>query len=224
MEYGWILGGYVRAFGGCLSTDNCSSIHVQELLPGVSLGSQEFRNMLQSSELHSSILQSSGIAVERAAAASSDVEDTFHLSPTARRSTSPCRVVSRTRISLHRWRDVVNYFLEQERYRDALAYTVDQAVRHQRTESNQLLPFFAKMTTTTNGIDEGLASAFRQHLPDLTSPRFTTSAQQSPYEYSEAFQKTGHPPWLYKLTKAWEQLLEEPFQGVTADGRRPASD
>ncbi|GIZ38536.1 hypothetical protein CKM354_000195200 [Cercospora kikuchii] len=75
------------------------------------------------------------------------------------------------------------------------------------------------MTTTTNGIDEGLASAFRQHLPDLTSPRFTTSAQQSPYEYSEAFQKTGHPPWLYKLTKAWEQLLEEPFQGVTADGK-----
>ncbi|PPJ52116.1 hypothetical protein CBER1_10400 [Cercospora berteroae] len=75
------------------------------------------------------------------------------------------------------------------------------------------------MTTTTNGIDEGLASAFRQHLPDLTSPRFTTSAQQSPYEYSEAFQKTGHPPWLYKLTKAWEQLLKEPFQGVTADGK-----
>ena len=97
-------------------------------------------------------------------------------------------------------------------------------MRLQRTELNRLLPFFliAKMTTTTNGIDEGLASAFRQHLPDLTSPRFTTSAQQSPYEYSGAFQKTGHPPWLYKLTKAWEQLLEEPFQGVTTDGMRPA--
>jgi hypothetical protein len=80
------------------------------------------------------------------------------------------------------------------------------------------------MTTTTNGTsghthgDGELASAFRQHLPDLTSPRFTISAQQSPYEYSEAFQKTQHPPWLYRLTKAWEDLLEEPFTGVTSDG------
>lgn len=74
-------------------------------------------------------------------------------------------------------------------------------------------------TNSTNGlVDEALASAFRKHLPDLTSPRFTTSAQQSPYEYSEAFQKSGHPPWLYKLTKAWEDLLDEPFTGVTVDG------
>ena len=76
------------------------------------------------------------------------------------------------------------------------------------------------MTTNgTNGhVDAELASEFRKHLPDLTSRRFTTSAQQSPYEYSEAFQKTQHPPWLYKLTKAWEDLLEEPFTGVTTDG------
>lgn len=76
---------------------------------------------------------------------------------------------------------------------------------------------------TTNGtnnaqVDEELASAFRQHLPDLTSPRFVKTAQQSPYEYSEAFQQTQHPPWLYRLTKAWEDLLEDPFQGVTIDG------
>ncbi|EME41718.1 hypothetical protein DOTSEDRAFT_90492 [Dothistroma septosporum NZE10] len=65
---------------------------------------------------------------------------------------------------------------------------------------------------------ENLATAFREHLPDLTSPRFTTSKQQTPYEYTEAFQKNRHPPWLYNLTEAWKELLEEPYKGVTSDG------
>lgn len=71
------------------------------------------------------------------------------------------------------------------------------------------------MADTTN---QALAAAFRRHLPDLTSPRFTTSAKQSPYEYSEAFQEKQHPPWLYRLTEAWKALLEEPYKGVTIDG------
>jgi hypothetical protein len=65
---------------------------------------------------------------------------------------------------------------------------------------------------------EKAITGFRQHLPDLNTPRFQISKEQNPYEYSEAFQKNKQPPWLYNLTKAWEKLLEEPFKGVTTDG------
>jgi hypothetical protein len=61
-------------------------------------------------------------------------------------------------------------------------------------------------------------AGFRQHLPDLNTPRFQISKEQSPYEYSEAFQKNHIPPWLYNLTETWKKLLEEPYKGVTADG------
>jgi hypothetical protein len=62
------------------------------------------------------------------------------------------------------------------------------------------------------------SAAFRDHLPDLTTPRFTTAAQQTPYEYTQAFQENHVPPWLYDLTQAWEKLYEEPYKGVTVDG------
>jgi hypothetical protein len=65
---------------------------------------------------------------------------------------------------------------------------------------------------------EKAVAGFRQHLPDLNTPRFQISKGQSPYEYSEAFQKNHVPPWLYNLTEAWKKLLEEPYKGVTADG------
>lgn len=74
------------------------------------------------------------------------------------------------------------------------------------------------MGSTNGHVDEGLAAAFRQHLPDLSQPRFTTAKQQTPYEYSEAFQKHHQPPWLYNLTQAWQELLKEPYKGVTNDG------
>ena len=64
-------------------------------------------------------------------------------------------------------------------------------------------------------------TGFRQHLPDLNTPRFQISKEQSPYEYSEAFQKNHVPPWLYNLTETWKKLLEEPYKGVTADGESP---
>lgn len=62
------------------------------------------------------------------------------------------------------------------------------------------------------------SAGFRAHLPDLSSPRFTSAAKQSVYEYSKCMQDRRAPPWLYDLTKVWETLLEEPYKGVTNDG------
>jgi hypothetical protein len=65
------------------------------------------------------------------------------------------------------------------------------------------------------------SAAFRQHLPDLTSPRFTVAKGQDAYSYAETFKMTKHPPWLFNLTQAWQQLYEEPYKGVTTDGQKP---
>jgi hypothetical protein len=62
------------------------------------------------------------------------------------------------------------------------------------------------------------SAGFRAHLPDLSSPRFTTAAKQNIYEYAKCMQDNRAPPWLYDLTKVWEKLLEEPYKGVTSDG------
>lgn len=70
------------------------------------------------------------------------------------------------------------------------------------------------MTTTF----EEASAEFRQHLPDLSIPRFTVAKEQNAYEYVDDFKKNQHPPWIYNLTEAWKHLLEEPFQGVTSDG------
>jgi hypothetical protein len=68
-----------------------------------------------------------------------------------------------------------------------------------------------------NSFDQASAG-FRAHLPDLSSPRFTTAAKQNIYEYVKDMQDHRAPPWLYDLTKVWEKLLEEPYKGVTNDG------
>lgn len=62
------------------------------------------------------------------------------------------------------------------------------------------------------------SEAFREHLPDLSVPRFTTAKEQNAYEYADAFKQNHVPPWLYNLTETWKELLEEPFKGVTTDG------
>lgn len=62
------------------------------------------------------------------------------------------------------------------------------------------------------------SEAFRANIPDLTTPRFTTAAKQSVYEYVKSFQDNQAPPWLYNLTQAWAKLYEEPYKGVTNDG------
>ena len=61
-------------------------------------------------------------------------------------------------------------------------------------------------------------AGFRQHMPDLSSPRFQIAKEQDPYEYFDSFEKNHHPPWLYNLTKTWEKLLDEPYKGVTTNG------
>jgi hypothetical protein len=69
-----------------------------------------------------------------------------------------------------------------------------------------------------NSFDEASAG-FRAHLPDLSSPRFTSASTQSVYEYTKCMQDNRAPPWLYDLTKTWEKLLEEPYKGVTDNGK-----
>lgn len=65
---------------------------------------------------------------------------------------------------------------------------------------------------------EEASVAFRQHLHDLSTPRFTTAAKQTVYEYTKDMQDNRRPPWLYDLTKVWEGLLAEPYNGVSNDG------
>jgi hypothetical protein len=70
---------------------------------------------------------------------------------------------------------------------------------------------------------EKSGAVFRQHLPDLNTPRFQVAKDQNAYEYAEAFQKTHYPPWFYTLTGVWARLLKEPYIGVTTDGAKPYS-
>ena len=65
---------------------------------------------------------------------------------------------------------------------------------------------------------EDASAGFRAHLPDLSSSRFTTAANQNVYEYVKDMQDNRAPPWLYDLTKVWETLLEEPYKGITNYG------
>ncbi|RSL76720.1 hypothetical protein CEP51_009710 [Fusarium floridanum] len=62
------------------------------------------------------------------------------------------------------------------------------------------------------------ARSFRDHLPDLTIPRFTTMQKQDVYEYAEEFKENKQPPWLHALYCHWLELFKEPFKGVTNDG------
>ena len=62
------------------------------------------------------------------------------------------------------------------------------------------------------------SAGFRAHIPDLSSPRFTTAAKQDIYEYVKCMQDNRAPPWLYDLTQIWDKLYEESYYGVTNDG------
>jgi hypothetical protein len=66
--------------------------------------------------------------------------------------------------------------------------------------------------------DQDDGGAYRQHLPDLTIPRFTTMQTQDAHEYAHAFKERGVPPWLHGLYLHWRNLFQEPFRGVTNDG------
>ncbi|KAF2759578.1 hypothetical protein EJ05DRAFT_462975 [Pseudovirgaria hyperparasitica] len=71
----------------------------------------------------------------------------------------------------------------------------------------------------TNGAFHSTSAGFRQHLPDLTNPRFQIAKEQDADSYAEAFISKQNPPWLYKLTQAWQRLYEEPYKGITSDGQ-----
>ena len=73
-------------------------------------------------------------------------------------------------------------------------------------------------TLTKTETFEKASADFRQHLPDLSIPRFTVSKNQDAHEYVDDFKKNHVPPWLYNLTETWKELLAEPFNGVTNDG------
>ncbi|OAQ93766.1 hypothetical protein VFPFJ_02928 [Purpureocillium lilacinum] len=61
-------------------------------------------------------------------------------------------------------------------------------------------------------------SAFREHLPDLSTPRFVAMQNQDPYQYAQAFKDQQSPPWLHALYTHWQSLHAEPFKGITSDG------
>ncbi|EEU37428.1 uncharacterized protein NECHADRAFT_51556 [Fusarium vanettenii 77-13-4] len=62
-------------------------------------------------------------------------------------------------------------------------------------------------------------STFREHLPDLSIARFTTMQKQNAHEYAQAFKSSGQPPWLHGLYLHWRRLFEEPYKGITNDGK-----
>ena len=55
---------------------------------------------------------------------------------------------------------------------------------------------------------------YRQYLPDLSIPRFTTMQKQDAHVYAEDFKKNAGPPWLHALYMHWLEMLKEPFKGV----------
>ena len=60
---------------------------------------------------------------------------------------------------------------------------------------------------------------YRQYLPDLNLPRFQAMRNQDAHEYADDFKTKRMPPWLHALYMHWLDLLQEPFKGVTTDGR-----
>ncbi|EGO52767.1 hypothetical protein NEUTE1DRAFT_91440 [Neurospora tetrasperma FGSC 2508] len=66
--------------------------------------------------------------------------------------------------------------------------------------------------------DSGHGAEYRQYLPDLTIPRFTTMQKQDAHEYAKEFINGGNPPWLHGLYLHWRKLFQDPFKGITNDG------
>lgn len=76
-----------------------------------------------------------------------------------------------------------------------------------------------EMESSSDVPSQGGLGSFRDFMPDLSQPRFTAMQQQDPHEYVEDFLERKQPPWLYGLYRHWRQLYEEPFRGVTVDGK-----
>jgi hypothetical protein len=87
------------------------------------------------------------------------------------------------------------------------------------TLENCKTPFDMASLGRTETFDQASAD-FRQHLPDLSIPRFTVAKSQDAHQYVADFKKNHIPPWLFNLTETWKELLAEPFKGVTNDGTK----
>lgn len=89
----------------------------------------------------------------------------------------------------------------------------------QLKEQNYRVPSSPTATMASQSPSSKDARSFREHLPDLTVPRFTTMQKQDVYEYAKAFKENKQPPWLHALYCHWLELFNEPFKGVTNDGK-----
>ncbi len=65
-----------------------------------------------------------------------------------------------------------------------------------------------------------LDGAYRQYLPDLSIPRFTTNAEAECARVRGGIQARRAAPWLHALHLHWRDLLKEPYRGITNDGER----
>jgi hypothetical protein len=43
--------------------------------------------------------------------------------------------------------------------------------------------------------------------------------RQDAHEYANEFKQRGNPPWLHALYLHWRRLFQEPYKGITSDGR-----
>ncbi|KAJ5590862.1 hypothetical protein N7450_004834 [Penicillium hetheringtonii] len=67
--------------------------------------------------------------------------------------------------------------------------------------------------------DSSPTGEYRQYLPDLNLKRFQVMCTQDAHEYAHDFKTIKQPPWLHALYMHWLDLLQEPFKGVTTDGK-----
>lgn len=75
------------------------------------------------------------------------------------------------------------------------------------------------MATIHPGELEKPTGEYRQYLPDLGLKRFQVMCTQDAHEYAHDFKTLKQPPWLHALYEHWLDLLQEPFKGVTTDGK-----
>lgn len=75
------------------------------------------------------------------------------------------------------------------------------------------------MALTNTAALEKPTGEYRQYLPDLNLKRFQVMCTQDAHEYARDFKRLKQPPWLHALYMHWLELWQEPFKGVTTDGR-----
>lgn len=75
------------------------------------------------------------------------------------------------------------------------------------------------MQTLDEAAQVAESQTFRQHLPDLNTPRFQRVAECDAYNHAAELLEHQRPPWLHGLVQHFFKLLQEPYRGVTNDGK-----